>query len=168
MMMAKSALRYARIFRMLWPQPQSTAKRASPSVPLRGDRDRQPSVFMWPISASMALRRRRSAISFGVRPRLVPLISTRVFRAPWPRYPRSTTARSGWWIIRVASSPQNAQSRRQHKRWSTCSQSGSRCWGSRVARRIRVDGLSSPTQRVRFRVSGDRCGMCNRLRVIRH
>ena len=46
MMMAKRALRYAMIFRMLWPQPQSTAKRASPIVPLSGDRDRRPSVFM--------------------------------------------------------------------------------------------------------------------------
>jgi hypothetical protein len=43
---------------------------------------------MWPISASMALRRRRSAISLGVRPRRVPLIRTRVRVSPCPRYPR--------------------------------------------------------------------------------
>ena len=59
---------------MLWPQAQSVAKRASPMVPFRGQRDRWPSVFMWPISASMALRRRRSEISSGVRPRRVPRI----------------------------------------------------------------------------------------------
>jgi len=34
---------------MLWPQPHSTAKRASPSVPLSGHRVRRPSFFMWPI-----------------------------------------------------------------------------------------------------------------------
>ena len=57
MMKASQALRWARIFRMLWPQRQSTAKMASPRVPLIGDLDRLGSVFMWLISASMALRR---------------------------------------------------------------------------------------------------------------
>jgi citrate lyase subunit beta/citryl-CoA lyase len=33
-MAAKKALRWARILRMLWPQPQSTAKIVSPRVPL--------------------------------------------------------------------------------------------------------------------------------------
>ena len=43
-------------------------KRGSPIVPLTGSRDTRPSVFMWLIPASMALRRLRSASSFGVRP----------------------------------------------------------------------------------------------------
>jgi hypothetical protein len=54
-------------------------------VPFKGHLARRPSVFMWPISASMALRRRRSAISFGVRPRRVPLIRKRILVSPWPR-----------------------------------------------------------------------------------
>ncbi len=53
---------------MLWPLPHRTAKIASPMVPFSGQRARRPSVFMWPISGSMALRRRRSAIILGVRP----------------------------------------------------------------------------------------------------
>jgi transposase InsO family protein len=78
-------LRGARIFRMLCRQAQRTAKSASPRVPFKVHRARRPSVFMWPISASMALRRRRSAISPGVRPRRVPLISARVLVSAWPR-----------------------------------------------------------------------------------
>ena len=38
---ASIALRWARILRMLWPQPQSTANKASPRVPLSGLRDTQ-------------------------------------------------------------------------------------------------------------------------------
>ena len=37
-------------------------------VPFREQRGKWPPVFMWPISASMALRRRRSSISLGVQP----------------------------------------------------------------------------------------------------
>lgn len=55
------------ILRMLCPQAQRTAKMASPTVPFRGHRESRRSVFIWSISASMALRRRRSAISFGSR-----------------------------------------------------------------------------------------------------
>ena len=40
-------------------------------VPLSGDRDRRRSVFMWPILASLALRRCRSEVSFGVSRRFV-------------------------------------------------------------------------------------------------
>ena len=47
---------------MLWPQAQSMKSTAPPMVRFRGHQDRRPSVFMWPISASIALRRRRSAI----------------------------------------------------------------------------------------------------------
>lgn len=47
-------------------------------VPLIERRDKRPSVFMWTISASMALRRGRLAISFGVSLRRVPLITTRL------------------------------------------------------------------------------------------
>ena len=54
------------------------AKRASRIVPFNKHRDRLPSVFIRPISASMALRRCRLAISLGLNPRLVPLIRTRV------------------------------------------------------------------------------------------
>lgn len=52
---------------MLCPQAQRTAKSASPIVPFSGHRDRRPSVFMWPIPASITLRRRRSAIGLGVK-----------------------------------------------------------------------------------------------------
>jgi hypothetical protein len=38
-------------------QPHSTAKRAPPVVPFSGHQVRRPSVFMWPIIGSMALRR---------------------------------------------------------------------------------------------------------------
>ena len=79
---ARKALRCARIFRMLCPQPQRTAKTASPMVPLSGHRARRPSVFMWPISGSIALRHRSSRFSVGVRPRRVPLIRTRVVDTP--------------------------------------------------------------------------------------
>src|SRR3712207_5752210 len=80
---------------MLWPQPQRTAKRASPVVPLRARRARRPSLFMWPISGSMAPRRRRSLRRRGVSPRPGPLTSTLVPATPWPRAPRSTTAGAG-------------------------------------------------------------------------
>ena len=65
--------------------PRDLYRSSKVAVPLREQRARRPSVFMRPISASMALRRRRSAMSFGVRPRLVPLISARDFSSPWPR-----------------------------------------------------------------------------------
>ena len=58
--------------------PATRTREQFAMVPFKAQRDRRPSVFMWPISGSIALRRRRSAISFGVRPRLVPLIRTRV------------------------------------------------------------------------------------------
>ena len=58
---------------------------ASPVVPLRGHRARGPSDFMWPISGSMALRRRRSLRRRDVRPRRVPLTRTLVPCTRWPR-----------------------------------------------------------------------------------
>lgn len=81
----KSFLMWFRILRRLCPQPHSTTKMASPRVPLSGHLARRPSVFMCPISGSMALRRRRSFFSAGVRPRLHPEIRTRVVSTPWPR-----------------------------------------------------------------------------------
>ncbi len=85
MMSAKIALRWASILRILWPQAQRTAKIASPPVPLRGQRVSRPSVFMCPISASMALRLRNSFASMGVMPLRMPLINTRVRVTPCPR-----------------------------------------------------------------------------------
>lgn len=77
-MRAQKRLRWARTFRILWPQAHRTAKMASPKMPLSGDLARRPSAFIWPISGSMALRRLSSFASTGVLPRRVPLISTRV------------------------------------------------------------------------------------------
>lgn len=85
MISANQARRCASILRMMWPQAQSTAKRASPMLPFREHLARRRSVFKWPISASMALRRLRSAISSGVRPRQVQLIRTRILVSPCPR-----------------------------------------------------------------------------------
>lgn len=82
---ATRALRWARIMRMLCPQPQSTAWSASPSVPLRAQRARRPSVFMCPITGSIALRRRRSRRSAGVIPRRWPEMNASVVCTPWPR-----------------------------------------------------------------------------------
>ena len=61
----KSFLIWFRILRRLCLQPEKTAKMASPQVPLSGHLARRPSVFMCPISGSMALRRRRSFFSAG-------------------------------------------------------------------------------------------------------
>ena len=110
----KIALRCLRIMRMLWPQPQSTAKRASPSVPFKGHRVRRPSFFMCPIIGSIALRRRRSLAMVLVTPRRAPLMKTFTFSMPWPRYPRSTKAMSGRWSVRI----------------STCSRASLRVWPS--------------------------------------
>ena len=73
----------ARIFQMLCPQPQSMGKIASPEVSFRRQRARRPSVFMWRISGSIALRRRSCAFSPGVRPRRMPESSTCVPRSRW-------------------------------------------------------------------------------------
>ena len=54
-------------------------------APLSGHLARRPSVFMCPISGSIALRRLRSFARSGVMPRLVPLIRTLVVSTPWPR-----------------------------------------------------------------------------------
>ena len=99
---------------MLCPQAQRTAKTASPKVPFNGHLARRPSAFMCPISGSMPLRRFSSFASTGVSPRRVPLISTRVVPTPWPRYPRSTTARSGASPVRIV----------------TCSSAAARVWPS--------------------------------------
>lgn len=80
---AGSAMGRARILRRLWPQAPSIAKTASPTVPLSRQRARRSSVFMWPISGSMALRQCRSLASTGVMPRRVPLIRTRVVSTPY-------------------------------------------------------------------------------------
>ena len=57
--------------------------------PFSEHRARRPSIFMWPISGSMALRRLSSFASSGVRPRRMPLIKTLVVLTPWPRLNRA-------------------------------------------------------------------------------
>lgn len=77
---------------------------ASPRVPLSGHLARRPSVFMCPISGSMALRRRRSFFSTGVKSRLAPEIRTRVVSTPWPRLSGIQECPAGQWIATVDNS----------------------------------------------------------------
>jgi len=63
-----------------------TAKMAVRGAPLEGHLGKATVAFhVAGISGSMALRRRRQFLSFGVKPRLAPEIRTWVFSTPWPR-----------------------------------------------------------------------------------
>ena len=64
---SKSTLNQARSRRMLWPAPTRMALIALPLAPARRLRSRSPSLFVWPIIGSMALRRRSSRLIVGVR-----------------------------------------------------------------------------------------------------
>src|SRR3712207_2325035 len=82
---ARSQASQARSSRRLWPAAARMTLAASPSVPSRKLRPSRPSLFMWPMTGSMALRRRRSRRMVGVTPRFWPARTTRSRSASWPR-----------------------------------------------------------------------------------
>ena len=73
-----------RIMRMFCPQPHMIAWNMSPSVPLSGQRARRPSLFMCPITGSMAALRLMPLRSAGVTPFLCPEMKTTGPPTPWP------------------------------------------------------------------------------------
>lgn len=85
----------ARIRRGLCPAPHITACSPLPGAPLSGLGPSRPSIFMFPMTGSMALRRLIIALSALVMPRRCPERRVRTPSTSTPRWPLSTMAVCG-------------------------------------------------------------------------